>query len=290
MASSSETTIQQANWVFSSLGCVEMTLEEQAGLVQRAGLDGVELRGVEARMDLPVLWAEQFGEPARLRARLEELGLRVHALDSSFKLIGATPQTKADLLGFGEWADGIGVGFIRVFDGGRFETPLAEADLRAAVENFHWWREERARRGWQVDIMVETHDALCSGANCVALREAAGTSVPILWDAHHTWRKGGEAPEKTWAMIQEDVPHIHFKDSVDRPSAKHPFSYVHLGEGQFPLAAFAGLLARDGYTGVLSLEWERQWHPYLPPVEEALLHPGFQAFRTAFVEAANASK
>jgi beta-glucosidase len=30
------------------------------------------------------------------------------------------------------------------------------------------------------------------------------------------------------------------------------------------------MLTRDGYTGCVSLEWERKWHPYLPPLRDAL--------------------
>ena len=118
--------------------------------------------------------------------------------------------------------------------------------------------------------MIETHDALVSGAAIAQFLEAAPAGTHILWDAHHTWNKGGEDLGDTWRQIRSAVVHIHVKDSIDRPSEKHPFTYVPPGEGIFPMASLLAALTADHYAGPLSLEWERKWHPYLGPVEEAL--------------------
>ena len=32
----------------------------------------------------------------------------------------------------------------------------------------------------------------------------------------------------------------------------------------------SGRMLEDGYDGFFSLEWEKKWHPELPPVEDAL--------------------
>jgi sugar phosphate isomerase/epimerase len=117
--------------------------------------------------------------------------------------------------------------------------------------------------------MVETHDAFLAGPALERLL-AAAPAVELLWDAHHTWRKAGEAPAETWRAIRGRTVHVHVKDSVPVPSARHPFTYVRPGEGGFPILELRAVLERDGYGGAVSLEWERQWHPYLPPLEEAL--------------------
>ena len=54
------------------------------------------------------------------------------------------------------------------------------------------------------------------------------------------------------------------------PSARHPFTYVLPGEGEFPTGPIMELLGKE-YAGVVSLEWEKLWHPYLPPLDEALV-------------------
>jgi hypothetical protein len=41
------------------------------------------------------------------------------------------------------------------------------------------------------------------------------------------------------------------------------------GEGEFPMASLRAILQAEFY-GTVSLEWEKLWHPYLPPLENAL--------------------
>ena len=155
--------------------------------------------------------------------------------------------------------------WLRVFDGGKTPDP---ATHRAMADTVAWWRAERARHGWRADIMIETHDALCTTAAITQfLALAPGTA--ILWDAQHTWRNGGEPPLATWAAIQPHVVHIHVKDSISQPSARHPFSYVLPGEGEFAMAPLRAALQAE-FHGTVSLEWERLWHPYLAPLDDAL--------------------
>src|SRR5581483_7645282 len=105
-------------------------------------------------------------------------------------------------------------------------APLAEGEAIArAAEDLRWWRAVRRERHWRVDLMVETHDVFFTGAAIRRLLEAApGTA--ILWDTHHTWRRGGEDPVATWRAIRGSVAHVHVKDSRNVPSAKHPYTYV----------------------------------------------------------------
>ena len=116
--------------------------------------------------------------------------------------------------------------------------------------------------------MVETHDSL---ADSESIRRfvAAAPGTALLWDAFNTWLKSGESPAATWRLIRPHVVHVHVKDAVLVPKDRHPFTYVLPGRGEFPMAPLAAAL-RSEFRGVVSLEWERLWHPYLPPVEEAL--------------------
>lgn len=261
---------------FSTLGCPDLSLEEVLDLGGRFAMDAVELRSVAGTTDLPAHFAAQYGSPEALsehlaaRRRRPRVGSAadpsVVALGTSFRLIGAGPGDRDALLAQALWADGLGVPWLRVFDGGR-EADAGE--LAEAASALAWWREERRRRGWSVDLMVETHDSLLDAARLARAAERL-PGLGILWDAHHTWRKGGEDPQITWAAIGDRVVHVHVKDSVAVPSARHPFTYVLPGGGDFPMGPLADTLRRASFRGVVSLEWERLWHPYLPPLEEAL--------------------
>ena len=131
-----------------------------------------------------------------------------------------------------------------------------------------WWRAERDQRGWKADIMIETHDLLFT-ADAIKRFLALAPGTGILWDTHHTWKKGGEDPVVTWQAIKADVVHLHVKDSVSVPSGKHPFSYVLPGDGEFPMAPLREVVKRE-FSGAMSLEWERLWHPHLAPLDEPL--------------------
>jgi sugar phosphate isomerase/epimerase len=251
----------------SSLGCPERSLEELLALADVHGLAAVELRALGSTIDLAAYLARHYGTPAALAARLARSPVRVVGLNASLKLAAPTPADRDQLLALAPWAEAAGVSWLRVFDG-----PVLDANgggLAVAAETLAWWEDLRREHGWRARLSVETHDALFTGA-AVQRLFAAAPGTAILWDAHHTWRKGGEDPLVTWAAIRPHVVHVHVKDSLPVPSARHPFTYVLPGDGGFPMAELRARLEADGFGGGVSLEWERMWHPYLPPLEEAL--------------------
>lgn len=250
---------------FSTLGCPELNLEEVLALATRHGVAGVELRCLAGSTDVPGRLAAAYGTPAALAARLAATPVRVVALDTSLKLAGGTAADWAALEQFIPWAEALGGLRLRVFDGGTAGDPAAP---RLVATGWHRWRELRRERHWRSDLMVETHDSLFDAARILACLHAA-PDCSILWDSHHTWKKGGEDPVATWAAIKASVVHVHIKDSADRPSPRHPYTYVLPGAGAFPWKDLRPVLAAE-FKGPISLEWERLWHPYLPPLEEAL--------------------
>jgi sugar phosphate isomerase/epimerase len=250
---------------FSTLGCPEATLAEALAIAQRHGLAALELRALGGTTELPAYLREQFGSPTALADRLHGHAVRVVALGTSLRAIGGTAADRDQFLEFLPWAEALGVPWLRVFDGGRTGDA---AELREAAETLRWWRELRAARGWRADLMLETHDVLAAPA---VLRDflAAVPDACILWDSHHTWRRFGKDPVTTWRSIRSRVVHVHVKDSVGIPGPRHPYTYVRPGEGEFPMAPLLAEL-QAGFAGAVSLEWEKLWHPALPPLEEAL--------------------
>jgi sugar phosphate isomerase/epimerase len=249
----------------STLGCPEYSLEQTLALAQRHALDAVELRALADTIDIPAVLAAAYGTPAVLAERMQSAPVTIVSLDTSLKLAVNTPADREDFLRFVPWAEAVGVPWLRVFDGGHSADP---ATHRSMADTVAWWREQKKEYGWQTEIMVETHDALCTTA---AIRQflALAPGTAILWDTQHTWKNGGEDPVATWRAIEPHVMHVHVKDSVSRPSAKHPFTYVLPGDGEFPMAPLRAVLQAK-FNGAVSLEWEKLWHPYLPPLDDAL--------------------
>lgn len=254
---------------FSSLGCVELTLDETFALASRHGLDAVELRGLGGSLDVPAWLAQTYGDPETFAVHARRSPVRVVAFDTSLRLIGNTPADRDAFLEFIPWAEALGVPRLRVFDGGS-KAGLTDEHLALAIDTLSWWNALRRDKGWRVDLMIETHDALTTTPAILRFLAAAPAGTGMLWDTHHTWRIGGENPVDTWTSIRASVVHIHVKDSVGIPADRHPYTYIPPGHGEFPMPAVLEALRRDAYTGPVSLEWERHWHPKLVPLEDAL--------------------
>ncbi|HRJ71903.1 MAG TPA: TIM barrel protein, partial [Terrimicrobiaceae bacterium] len=230
----------------------------------------LELRAVESRTDLPVVLAAFPGGWAGVREHLRLHNVSAQILGTSFKLIGGSAGDWNELLTFARLAEALDVPWLRAFSGGTWGEPVTEADCAAAAASVRRWRDEKMRNHWRVDLLVETHDAFSASEPCRRLLGRLDDPVGILWDSHHTWRLGGEEPWETWNALGPHIRHVHLKDSIGVPSARHPFTYVRPGQGEMPVDCVLEVLAREGFSGAVSLEWEKMWHPYLPPLAEAL--------------------
>lgn len=259
------------NWGISTLGCHELDLPAICGLAARHNVQNLEIRSVADCLDLPTyLDANYTGSSDACQRVLDADQQNIVALNSGFSLIGADDHAREELLAFTRWANRLGVPYIRVFGGGSMAEPLTEADLKAACDNLRWWETLRAANNWTTRLALETHDGFSSGERCLQLQRELDQPLHIIWDTHHTWKMGNESPQQTWDQIACMIRHVHIKDSVSIPSARHPYSYVLPGEGEFPANEVFETLRENNYAGVVSLEWERKWHPYLPDLDTAL--------------------
>lgn len=226
----------------------------------------MELRALGGTVDLPAYLTRTYGHPARLPISDEQPAVSVIALGTSLRLIGNTPSDREAFLRYVPWAEAFGATSLRVFDGGTDANP---SEMCEALSTLDWWRNLRAKQGWSVDIAVETHDAFALEDN-LARFVRLEPLCPLIWDAHHTWRKGAASLWTTWAILRHQVRHIHVKDSKADPAARLGYEYVLPGEGEFPMQELVDLLWATSYNGVISLEWEKLWHPDLPPLATAL--------------------
>jgi sugar phosphate isomerase/epimerase len=257
-------------WGFSSMGAPELSFEENCALAARLGCPNIELRTLENSVDLPSVFAHQFPQGSDPRKVAAAHNVQVICLNSSFKLTDGSDQQREQLLAFASWADRLGAPYVRVFGGGKWGDDVEGETLARAEENLAWWRQAKTEAGLQADIILESHDAFSGSSQILRLIEVAGGNLPVIWDTHHTWKLAGEAPRETWSFLGEHIRHVHVKDSVSRPSDRHPYTYVHLGTGEFPLKETVSLLQEVEFAGVVSIEWEKLWHSYLDPLETAL--------------------
>jgi sugar phosphate isomerase/epimerase len=275
------------SWGISTIGCAEFSLPEICKLLSDFGLHDLEIRGIDGRVDL-AQWAVDKGwSPLRGTALLAQHQIQFRVAGSSFKLVGNDDKSRAEMMAFCQWADSWGARYVRAFGGGTWGQSLTDKDYDQAAQSVAWWQQEKKQRGWRIELLLETHDGFSASGPCRDLLARLREPIGIIWDTHHTWRLGGESPSESWSQLARWIRHVHVKDSITKPSARHPYTYVLPGDGEMPLKQVVEVLRENHFTGMVSLEWERLWHPYLPPLREALTRLEAQPWFSTSVKSAN---
>ena len=237
---------------FSTLGCPAWNMDTILSSAVTFGYSSVELRGYLDEMDLPLATPFLPENRAATIQRFADSGITVCCISSS----GVVAQGNLDhVKRHCALAHDLGSPLVRVF-GGKPES------REQALENLRAFGDAAADTG--VAIVLETHDDFSTGATVEALlAEAAHPAVFSLWDLHHPFRQG-EVIEETHRLLAPTLRHIHIKDGlVDQ-------GYTLLSEGDVPVFPMLELALAGGYTGAISLEWEKRWHPEIVGPEIAL--------------------
>jgi len=252
---------------FSTLGCGELELAEVLALAAARRLPAVELRTLGGTTDILGYFRQTFGRPEDLRSLVAASGVGIASVDTSVEAMTAGEADRRWLEALLPWVVATGARRIRVFDGGQSGSAQ---EIATAGDLVQWWKHFCASQGRSVEMAIETHDALAKPEALQRFLDAVPEGR-ILWDTYHTWHAGAEPPSTTWQRLHGRTSHLHVKDSRVTASTR---SYVPPGQGDYPFEELIGRLAADRFEGTISLEWERFWHPELPPLAAAL--DGFQ--------------
>ena len=255
---------------FSTLGCPRLEWRQILDLAVANGYPALELRGIMGELDLTK--RPEFS-PARIgatRAELADRGLRVVNLGSSATLHEPDDAKRAAQIAEGKrfigLAAALGTPYVRVFGnnyvaGEPHEVTLAR--IAAGLGELGAYGREHG-----VTVLIESHGDFVDSPTLRGLLERAGSpDVALLWDAHHTFVSGNEQPEDTVRELGKWIRHTHLKDSVPAGTDRR---YVLTGTGQVPVRRQVEALAKIGYAGYYSFEWEKMWHPEIEEPEVAI--------------------
>lgn len=238
---------------FSTLGCLELSIDEVGRLARAHGISGIELRtGV---VPLP--------DAVEVRTALAAHGVECFAIASSARLADPEPVEdqrrilRSDLA----LARDLGAGYVRVFPGGT-SLDTAAAHLEAVADLLD--AEDSPV------VALETHDHLATGRAISEFIAALGhPRLGTVWDVLHPWRH--DEPIAATADALLGLPgYVQMKDAV---SLDDPTPCL-LSTGAVPLHEFRAQLEARAYDGWVSLEWERAWHPHVQPLEVVLESAG----------------
>jgi sugar phosphate isomerase/epimerase len=257
---------------FSTLGCPQWEWRQVLDFAAAHGYAAIELRGLQGEMDLTKRPEFAPTRIAESRRQLRDHDLRVICLGASANMheLDAAKRTAQfeETRRFVDLAQALGASYVRVF-GNKYvpgeprETTIAR--IAASLRELGEFARHR-----NVTVLLESHgDFVDSPTLLEILRQTDSPAVALLWDAHHTYAFGKEAPEDTVRQLRPYIRHTHLKDSVP---AEKDRRYVLTGAGDVPVRRQIEALARSGYGGYYSFEWEKRWHPEIEEPEIAIPH------------------
>jgi sugar phosphate isomerase/epimerase len=257
---------------FSTLGCPQWDWNHVLDFAAAQGFAAVELRGLQTAMDLTQVPEFAPSRVAAAKRQLAERGLALADLGSSANMHEMDAAKRATQLDearrFIDLAQLLGASYVRVF-GNKYVPGVARDRMLAHIaRGLHELGAYAHGKG--VTVLIESHgDFTDSPALREILSQADSPAVALLWDAHHTFVSGKEQPEDTVRELGRYIRHTHLKDSV--PAGKDR-RYVLTGTGEVPVRRQIEALAKIGYRGYYSFEWEKRWHPEIEEPEIAFAH------------------
>ena len=257
---------------FSTLACPAWSIEQVVEAATTLGYDGVELRLLDCAVIDP---GADRAKVEQAVARCRAAGVEVCALDSSCTFNHADPGARerevSDLLRWIDLAEDLHVPLVRVF-GGHARPGLAPEPPEVVND---WVAEALSRAAPTaeqagVTVVLETHDAFSSARRVAAVLDRVDSPrVAALWDSHHPYRVG-ETPQDVIDALGPRIAHVHVKDARRTAPDGSDWQLVLLGEGEVPVREQLQALERHGYSGYVSVEWEKKWHPEIAEPEIAL--------------------
>jgi sugar phosphate isomerase/epimerase len=248
---------------FSTLGCPGWTIEQAGDAARRYGYGGVEIRLLDGEIIPADLDA---GGRARIKRALAGLG--IPSVGTSCRFSSPDPaeraRSRAEAERYLRLAAELGAETIRVFGGNVAPDDRLDAALGRIAQSLNELAPAAERAG--VRIALETHDAMSAGRTVAEV--LAGVPSPwvgALWDSHHPYRMG-ETAEQTRRLLEGRILATHVKDA--RRDGER-WQLLPLGEGEVPVREMLEVLHRHGWSGWVSVEWEKKWHPELADPEVA---------------------
>ena len=250
---------------YSTLGCVNYSLDQALKVVKDFGLDGIELRGLSGHvpnLEIPEFAEDQIAETAR---KINAVTFPV-ALDTSI-FCDQLPETDEALDEFRNdlrIAVAIGTPYLRVL-GNDLKDPENEAEYEHIVYEIRQMCKLAAPKG--KTVLLETHGDIDRIERLSKVLDRIGDEpgFGILWDISHSDMFYGNDWLPFYHYIKPLIRHLHVKDHI-----RDGEILVSQGKGEIPAREIAEKLLEDGYDGYFSLEWERNWHPELGPIEDAI--------------------
>lgn len=256
---------------FTTLGCPDWEWSKIIDEAKAMGYDGIEVRGVMGEMDLTKIEPFLPENQEATKRQLAEKGLEIICLGSSVffhspeHFDAKIEEGKAAI----DLASTMNVPFVRVFGDNFIENRTREetkSDIARGLQILGEYAEDKS-----VHVLIETHGDMSADDIVDIMKQTSSKAVGVLWDSYHTYTfERSDSMESAYAKLGQYIKHTHIKDSSVKDGQRQ---YCLTGEGDIAIQECIEVLKKNGYTGYLSFEWEKKWHPEIE--EPELAFPSF---------------
>lgn len=248
------------NLCFSTLGCTERNLTDILSLCKEYSIGYLEIRGISGELDcrkIDVFSSEHIENTCEIfeKSHVEPLILGTScSFHKAENYDNAVDEGKAAI----DIASKLGARGIRVF-GDR----LTPDSMQRIIKGIHTLCG--FARHTDVSVLLETHGDFNTAENLSPILKEFQNEphFGLIWDVEHTNKTYGDNWSEFYSFALPFIRHVHIKDAAEG-------DLVQIGDGSIPIKQIMRRLLSDGYEGAFSLEWEKKWHPELPPFESAL--------------------
>ena len=242
---------------FSTLACPDWTWPDIYSMAKDFRFDGIEIRGLGN--EIFSVKAQPFTEkqlPATVE-KLRSLNIEIPCLSSGacLKFKDKFDVAENEVKEYAKLAQKLDASYIRIL-ADLNPGPEDEVDDDYIIEALK--KLVPIAEEYNVTLLVETNGVYSDTARLAKVLAKVGSrKVAALWDMHHPYRYGGEAPETTVANLGEYIKYIQVKDSVMREDGS--VEYRIMGTGDIPVKDMIEALDTINYNGYISLEWVKRW-------------------------------
>lgn len=259
---------------FSSVACPAWNLATMVEKAKEYGYQGIELRGLEGQMHLP-LAPQLAANPGKIAKLMRDTGVELVCLASSAAFHMRDPkqvaENQAQAREYIDLASKLECPFVRVFGAEipkafigyeKRETVLGR--IATALRELAGYAADR-----RVTILIENSGDFVDSAAIWYLVDAADSpAVKCCWNPFAA-RARRERPTTSIPRLGSQINMVHVTDGKFDDAGVFE-GYALPGQGTVELPRLVQLLKGIGYRGYLVFDWPKLWTQSLADADKAL--------------------
>ncbi len=261
---------------FSSIACPTWSLVTMVEKAKEYGYTGIELRGLEGQMYLP-LAPQLASNPGKVADLMDATGVGLICLSTSAAFHHRDKETQAksskEVRDYIELAEALRCPYVRVFGSEIQKMSFSllgyerrETTLARIVEGLKPLADYAAQRG--VTLLIENNGDFVDSVSMWFIVDAVGSpGMRCCWNPLNALAKR-ERPTVSIPRLSARIGMVHICDGHFENGGFT--GYALPGEGNVELARLVQLLKGVGYQGYLCLDWPKLWQPSLADPDQVL--------------------